>query len=243
METVCRSQNQFVKLKAVSQIKLALPGERYVYKFVCDPDALFQMALAENHRTALKMEANSIATSSSTSAEAGADYAGFHDQPASSNARCRHQYSDMLNQVYTSHLHAQLHQHQPHQVPVQKGPMFSPHQAFSGDGYAVNQPLEHFMHPKVLNNNNHDDMKSDQVRVGGGKSTVAAVHQYDDVEPPRGSFNNNPPYLSQLRAKCERKSDTDKPEPCAEKIEDKAEKIDEKDLHVADAGNSSQFGL
>ena len=37
------------------------PGERYVYKFVCDPDALFQMALAENHRTALKMEATCIA--------------------------------------------------------------------------------------------------------------------------------------------------------------------------------------
>ena len=36
-------------------------GERYVYKFVCDPDALFQMALAENHRTALKMEATCIA--------------------------------------------------------------------------------------------------------------------------------------------------------------------------------------
>jgi hypothetical protein len=30
---------------------------RYVYKFVCDPEALFQMALAENHRAALKLEA------------------------------------------------------------------------------------------------------------------------------------------------------------------------------------------
>lgn len=36
-------------------------GERYVYKFVCDPDALFQMALAENHRNALKMEAAAVA--------------------------------------------------------------------------------------------------------------------------------------------------------------------------------------
>ena len=25
-------------------------GERYVYKFVCDPEALFQMAIAENQR-------------------------------------------------------------------------------------------------------------------------------------------------------------------------------------------------
>ena len=31
-----------------------------MYKFVCDPDALFQMALAENHRNALKMEAAAV---------------------------------------------------------------------------------------------------------------------------------------------------------------------------------------
>ncbi|XP_014680370.1 PREDICTED: ETS translocation variant 5-like [Priapulus caudatus] len=31
-------------------------GERYVYKFVCDPDALFSMAFPENHRPILKSE-------------------------------------------------------------------------------------------------------------------------------------------------------------------------------------------
>ena len=75
-------------------------GERYVYKFVCDPDALFQMALAENHRTALKMEANCIAAVSANSPTEPPEYNDIN--------RCRHQYSDMLNQVYTSHLHAQL---------------------------------------------------------------------------------------------------------------------------------------
>jgi hypothetical protein len=42
--------------------KLPYLGERYVYKFVCDPDALFQMALAENHRNVLKAEAASVLT-------------------------------------------------------------------------------------------------------------------------------------------------------------------------------------
>ena len=32
-------------------------GERYVYKFVCDPDALFTMAFPDNHRPVLKSEA------------------------------------------------------------------------------------------------------------------------------------------------------------------------------------------
>ncbi|XP_074653578.1 ETS translocation variant 1-like [Tubulanus polymorphus] len=31
-------------------------GERYVYKFVCDPEALFNMAFPDNHRPVLKME-------------------------------------------------------------------------------------------------------------------------------------------------------------------------------------------
>ena len=48
---------------------------RYVYKFVCDPEALFQMALAENHRAALKMEATSgtFPTSGSSSRAAAAE--------------------------------------------------------------------------------------------------------------------------------------------------------------------------
>ena len=100
---------------------LQISGERYVYKFVCDPDALFQMALAENHRTALKMEANCIAAANAGSpTDRGIgdtnDYSGFSAAAAAaaeSANRCgRHQYSDMLNQVYTSHLHAQLNQPQ-----------------------------------------------------------------------------------------------------------------------------------
>lgn len=31
-------------------------GERYVYKFVCDPDALFSMAYPDNQRPFLKTE-------------------------------------------------------------------------------------------------------------------------------------------------------------------------------------------
>ena len=31
-------------------------GERYVYKFVCDPEALFTMAFPDNHRPVLKTE-------------------------------------------------------------------------------------------------------------------------------------------------------------------------------------------
>lgn len=31
-------------------------GERYVYKFVCDPDALFSMAFPDNQRPSLKAD-------------------------------------------------------------------------------------------------------------------------------------------------------------------------------------------
>lgn len=33
-----------------------MAGERYVYKFVCDPDALFSMAFPDNQRPFLKAE-------------------------------------------------------------------------------------------------------------------------------------------------------------------------------------------
>lgn len=33
-----------------------MAGERYVYKFVCDPDALFSMAYPDNQRPFLKAE-------------------------------------------------------------------------------------------------------------------------------------------------------------------------------------------
>ena len=39
-------------------------GERYVYKFVCDPDALFSMAFPDNHRSILKSELSSPIKSS-----------------------------------------------------------------------------------------------------------------------------------------------------------------------------------
>lgn len=35
-------------------------GERYVYKFVCDPEALFSMAFPENQRPSLKMDPESL---------------------------------------------------------------------------------------------------------------------------------------------------------------------------------------
>lgn len=34
-------------------------GERYVYKFVCDPEALFSMAFPDNHRPILKTDSSS----------------------------------------------------------------------------------------------------------------------------------------------------------------------------------------
>ena len=46
-----------------------------MYKFVCDPEALFQMAVADTHRNALKSEVG-------------------QNEP-----RTNTQYSDMLNQV------------------------------------------------------------------------------------------------------------------------------------------------
>lgn len=33
-----------------------MAGERYVYKFVCDPDALFSMAFPDNQRPFLKAD-------------------------------------------------------------------------------------------------------------------------------------------------------------------------------------------
>lgn len=60
---------------------------------MCDPEALFQMAVAENHRNALKVEVASVKASSGPTGE-----------------RTHHQFTDMLNQAYTTHLQAQLQQ-------------------------------------------------------------------------------------------------------------------------------------
>lgn len=35
-------------------------GERYVYKFVCDPEALFSMAFPDNQRPNLKVDPDSL---------------------------------------------------------------------------------------------------------------------------------------------------------------------------------------
>ena len=141
-------------------------GERYVYKFVCDPDALFQMALAENHRTALKMEATCIAAAASnnptTEIATPPEYPHQFEFGAKTDHgnRCRHQYSDMLDQVYTSHMHAkfqlqQQHQQQNHhqqqqqqQQLQQQHKMFAQHQSFIGSPENYNghlSPLEQFV--------------------------------------------------------------------------------------------------
>ena len=93
-------------------------GERYVYKFVCDPDALFQMALAENHRNALKAEAASVLNKvnqqqqqqqQTPAPEPQHDAQGeeseqgeklrHHAHHLHHPHHHHHQYSDMLNQV------------------------------------------------------------------------------------------------------------------------------------------------
>ena len=116
-----REHQKLLNLIKFSSFPLTSLGERYVYKFVCVPEALFQMALAENHRNALKAEAASVLKASNVVvAEAtnnevthgGAGNinpnAGEHHPHSHHHHRSRHQYSDMLNQVYTSHLSAQL---------------------------------------------------------------------------------------------------------------------------------------
>ena len=83
-------------------------GERYVYKFVCDPEALFQMALAENHRNALKAEAAAVLKGSAAAAAAAVGGNGgsssssgvVHADGQEVYGKPRHQFSDMLNQVW-----------------------------------------------------------------------------------------------------------------------------------------------
>ncbi|NXJ76767.1 ETV5 protein, partial [Trogon melanurus] len=50
----CRSTRFGASLMPSSSLQVA--GERYVYKFVCDPDALFSMAYPDNQRPFLKTE-------------------------------------------------------------------------------------------------------------------------------------------------------------------------------------------
>lgn len=39
---------------------MQVAGERYVYKFVCDPDALFSMAFPDNQRPSLKADPDGL---------------------------------------------------------------------------------------------------------------------------------------------------------------------------------------
>lgn len=41
---------------SLSLLHMQVAGERYVYKFVCDPDALFSMAFPDNQRPSLKAD-------------------------------------------------------------------------------------------------------------------------------------------------------------------------------------------
>ena len=61
-----------------------------MYKFVCDPEALFQMALAENHRNALKLEA---------AAATGGAYNGGAYPPQPTNHHQTQQQPHHANQV------------------------------------------------------------------------------------------------------------------------------------------------
>ena len=97
-----------------------LTGERYVYKFVCDPDALFQMALAENHRNALKMEAAAVAANSNNtnipiggvhSNSTGAQiFVGNGGLNSSGNQQSQHAALLQHPQQHHAH-HSRLHQH------------------------------------------------------------------------------------------------------------------------------------
>lgn len=46
----------FICILTGSSLSFQVAGERYVYKFVCDPDALFSMAFPDNQRPFLKAE-------------------------------------------------------------------------------------------------------------------------------------------------------------------------------------------
>lgn len=67
-------------------------GERYVYKFVCDPDALFTMAFPDNHRPVLKTEppkdGDTFRSTSVMNANGGAGNAGNAGNTGSNDTGC-----------------------------------------------------------------------------------------------------------------------------------------------------------
>ncbi|XP_061571695.1 ETS translocation variant 5-like isoform X2 [Cololabis saira] len=57
-DKLSRSLRYYYEKGIMQKVKVA--GERYVYKFVCSPDALFSMAFPENQRPSLKAELDTI---------------------------------------------------------------------------------------------------------------------------------------------------------------------------------------
>ncbi|KAM6985210.1 ETS translocation variant 5a isoform 2-T2 [Aplochiton taeniatus] len=58
-DKLSRSLRYYYEKGIMQKVKVA--GERYVYKFVCDPEALFSMAFPENQRPNLKADPDSLA--------------------------------------------------------------------------------------------------------------------------------------------------------------------------------------
>ena len=133
------------------------------------------MALAENHRTALRMEASTIAAAAGNSAEVtNGDYAHHGLASSDHGNRCRHQYSDMLDQVYTSHMHAkfQLQQQQQqqqqhhHQQLQQQHKMFAQHQGFlAGNSENYSGHLSQLEHFSSIQKDKVRKMKADCIRL------------------------------------------------------------------------------
>ncbi|MEQ2160861.1 hypothetical protein GOODEAATRI_003814 [Goodea atripinnis] len=57
-DKLSRSLRYYYEKGIMQKVKVA--GERYVYKFVCNPDALFSMAFPENQRPSLKADLDAI---------------------------------------------------------------------------------------------------------------------------------------------------------------------------------------
>lgn len=50
----------FIYFKFLNSNSLQVAGERYVYKFVCNPEALFSMAFPDNQRPSLKPDPDAV---------------------------------------------------------------------------------------------------------------------------------------------------------------------------------------
>ena len=81
-----------------------------MYKFVCDPDALFQMALAENHRNALKMEAAAVTANSNN---ANLQVGNTPSNSFSTNSASQHNALLQHHQQQNHSHHTRLSSHHP----------------------------------------------------------------------------------------------------------------------------------